>query len=108
MASLRHFRAGSAGKPIAAQVTRRLVLIGRQSLSPDPNPDDLPLGRVKRIERCVEARKGGDVQFPQKTWGLGQKTNLVWGLLVPPEVSRRIAVGEVRRCCRALVVVTWE
>lgn len=53
--------------------------MGRQSLSQNPNTDDLPLGRVKRVERRVEARKGADVQFVQKTWGLGQKTNLVCG-----------------------------
>ena len=89
MASLRHLRAESTGKPIAAQVTRRLVLIGLQSLLQYPKPDDLSLGRLKRTERCVEGRKGGDVQFPQMTWGLGQKTNLVRRLLVLPEVTRR-------------------
>lgn len=72
-------RAGGTGKPIAAQATRRLVLMGRQSLLQNPNTDDLPLGRLKRVERRVEGRKGADVQFVLTTWGLGQKTNLVCG-----------------------------
>jgi hypothetical protein len=94
VASLRYLRTESAGKPIAAQVTRRLVSTGLQSLFVYPKPDDLSLGRMKRTERCVEVRKGCDVQFHQMTWGLGQKTNLVWRLLVLPEVTRRLAVGE--------------
>lgn len=38
-----------------------------ESLAYDPKPDDLDGGRVKRVERLVEARRGVDVQIAPMT-----------------------------------------
>ena len=54
--------------------TRQMPARGGVRKGPEPQlqdqkPGDLGLGRVKRGESPVEARKGADVQFAPLTWG---------------------------------------